>query len=122
MAADGAIVSRGDEIDDAEQNKWHHGQDDSGQPPLGRERSDLQANLGSVTDQPRQTRQDLGKVAPGLRLNVNRNDKKEQILLPNAAVKVLHGGLDVEAKGNLVGRHSELAADRVFHLLRHEAE
>jgi len=75
-----------------------------------------------LTNQTRQARQHICKIAACLTLNINCHDQEQEIFLPYPAVEVLHGSSNVRTKRDLVRRHSKFSAYGIGHFLRNQAE
>ena len=65
---------------------------------------------------------DFRQVTTGLGLDLERHRQIEQILVAHPAKKVIKRGAGVRPEVDLVVRHSELRADRVADLFRHQPE
>src|SRR5215470_15013325 len=122
MVTDLPEIGRRDQSDQAKQNEWNQRQNDGRHATVGAERPHLHTDLRAIAQQARQPSKNLGQVAAGLALNIDRHDQKQEIVLAYSAIQIVDGGADVLTEGNFVGGQSEFGADRIRHLLRHQIE
>src|SRR5215467_5643326 len=81
MIAHIAEIVRRKEANNAEQKEWHGGQEPCRYATFGSQRTNLEAKLGAVTHQLRQTRQNFRQIAAGLALYADCRNEEHEILL-----------------------------------------
>src|SRR5579863_2951820 len=122
MAHNFAEVLRRKKTNNAVQNKWHRRQKPGGHLAFRTECSHLKPKFDALPHKAREPSKDFREISAGLALDRYRDDQKKKVVLPDAAVEIVHGCCDVLTKGHFIGHHAEFRSDRIWHFLRHEVD
>ena len=119
---DRGVEIRRHDLNDDEHADRQRGENHCRGAAFGCQRADFSPHLEAQANDVRKVFENFAEIAAGRALDADGGDEQRQIVGADAGVEIAHRRFQIGAVGDLIGHHTEFAADRIGHFARHHVD